>query len=419
MDQEKFDEKYLLLCMGLDQKAKEKFAVGKLNRDDIPFIDGPDSMKRGAESLEALPKLSRLHDLSVELGEAIFGRGSPIEGPQRKDYLYRVLGGLNTFTRVLMGEDIPYRERVRSYYEITPRKTPEDELLSRLNQLDEALPGRGSLKKRHMRWRSKQNVPRERTGEVLTSFIGETRKRARKIFELPRGERVEIELVKTAPWAGYNTFRGNGRSKVTINLQYPLTISRLMGLGTHESYPGHHVEHMLKEELLGKGEGFVEETVLTYCSPKCPVSEGIAQLGLDLIFDGGLRGALEWYNSNTRKGKIDTDTSLNVMDASTNLVTGARENAALMLHSDGESEDYVKGYLRAWLNFHPALVGGVMGFINHPLFETYIFNYRGEDHVKNAYRDALKAGVSKDVLVPRLYTTQLTPDTLHYLSDPV
>jgi hypothetical protein len=412
MDQQEFDNKYINLCTGIDCATKKKYdGIG-----DIVFIDGPDDMKQRAEELEKVPSASELCDLSAELKGAVLGRDSAIEDSRRRAYLVDVLSGLNTFTEVLKG-DVPYTEVVKSCYRMEPREVPEDQMTHRFRRLNDALPGKGSIQDRFMEWRGGQDVPPKEVEPLLRKLIEETRARTKGYLDLPEGERVEIKVVKRAAWAGYNTYGGNGVSRISINIQYPVTVTRLIGIGTHESYPGHHVEHALKEQNLGNN-GIVEETVLTYFTPRCPISEGVAMNGENIIFDDGLRGALEWYNDNT-KGEMDVDTAVAVMNANIELVHGARENAALMLHSKKRDRESVRNYLGTWLEHSPNLVDAVMSFIDHPIYGPYVFNYRGGRIIEEAYRNALSAGVPKNELVERLYTDQLRPGTLWHLSDPV
>lgn len=412
MDQQEFDGEYIKLCTGIDCATKKKYAdVG-----DVVFIDGPDDMKLKAEELEKVPSASELCDLSAELKEAVRSGSLVIEDSRRREYLFDILHGLNTFTKVLEGEDVPYTEIVRLCYQMEPTEVPDEIMFQRFGRLNDALPGKGSIQDRFMKWREGQDVPPEEVEPLLRKLIEETRARTKKHLDLPEGENVEIEIVRDAAWAGYNTYKGNGVSKIFINLKYPITVTRLIGIGTHESYPGHHVEHILKEQILGNN-GIVEETVLTYFTLRCPISEGVAMNGENIIFDGGLRGALEWYNDNV-KSKIDVDTAVAVMDASVELVHGARENAALMLHSENRDRESVRNYLGTRLEHSPNLVDGVMNFIDHPIYGPYVFNYRCGKIVEEAYRNAISAGVPKKELIRRMYNDQLRPDAIWHLSDP-
>lgn len=405
MDQKEFDEKYIRLCTGIDRRVKEKW--------NAEFVDGPDIMKERSASLEKVPGPGELFDISQELIGAVQGSNSPIEDPRRREYLDIVLGGLQTTTRVLIRNDVPYGEKISSYYGIIPRKIPESDLEKAFKQLDESLPGEDDIGSRYKKWEEAQTIPTDKIEKQLKLFIEESRKRTKQYLELPEGELVVVEFVRGKPWSGYNTYQGNGRSKIAFNVDRKMTHSRLIDMAVHESYPGHHAEHSMKEELLGKKKGWIEETILVYNNARNTISEGIGENGINIIFDGGIREALEWYSENVFREKIDIGEYLAIRSALESLYE-AKLNAGLMLHCDHESENSVKKYLEHWLGFDPSVVKIIMDFTSHPIFGTFYFNYsHGKRMVEEAYNVALKSGIPKDVLVQRLYTTQLTPQTIY------
>ena len=76
-------------------------------------------------------------------------------------------------------------------------------------------------------------------------------------------------------------------------MDLPISAHELVHLTSHETYPGHHAERACKDpQLLVRGRGLVEETLVLVPAPQSLVSEGIAELhagGLLLGGDGAER----------------------------------------------------------------------------------------------------------------------------------
>jgi hypothetical protein len=57
-------------------------------------------------------------------------------------------------------------------------------------------------------------------------------------------------------------------------------------VGSHESYPGHHVFNMLLEENLYNKQGLIETSIYPLFSPQSLIAEGSANYGIDVAFPG-------------------------------------------------------------------------------------------------------------------------------------
>ena len=78
---------------------------------------------------------------------------------------------------------------------------------------------------------------------------------------LPPGERFDLAFVTGKSWSGYNYYQGNYHSRIEVNTDLPIRISRAVDLGCHEGYPGHHVLNSLLEQRLERGKGWIEFSV--------------------------------------------------------------------------------------------------------------------------------------------------------------
>ena len=70
-----------------------------------------------------------------------------------------------------------------------------------------------------------------------------------------------------------------------MNIDVPTTGLDLIHLAAHEVYPGHHTEHAVKEQLLARDQGAIEESIQFVPTPQAVLSEGIAETGEDLLGD--------------------------------------------------------------------------------------------------------------------------------------
>ena len=109
----------------------------------------------------------------------------------------------------------------------------------------------------------------------------------------PQGERFELEYVKGTPWNAYNWYKGEYRSLIQVNLDFPVPVDRAVDLACHEGYPGHHVYNTLLEQALVRQRGWVEVSMYPLFSPQSFIAEGTANFGIDMAFPPAERLALE------------------------------------------------------------------------------------------------------------------------------
>ena len=105
-------------------------------------------------------------------------------------------------------------------------------------------------------------------------------------YKLPASESFTLEFVNNKPWSGYNWYKGNYRSVIQINTDLNIFIDRAIDVGSHESYPGHHVYNMLLEKNLYRDKGWVEISLYPLYSPQSLIAEGSANYGIAVAFPG-------------------------------------------------------------------------------------------------------------------------------------
>jgi hypothetical protein len=281
--------------------------------------------------------------------------------------------GLRTYAGVLAGESGSYADEVEGCYGVRPTYTDEAVFKAAHERLEELLPGEGPLAERYKRWEDSSLVPADRAERLLAAVIEEARDWTGRLVELPDGEGVVLEIVRDKPWWASCVYLGALRSRVSVNVDLPLSAIELLVLALHETYPGHHAERCCKEHLLVRGRGLLEETLVLVPTPQSLVTEGIAVLAPSVLLEGEGGPAL---------AAVMHDAGIELDLAHAVAVRRAHEpcrwaevNAALMLHDDGTSEAEVQGYLERWALMTPEWTAHMIRFFTEPSSRTYIITY--------------------------------------------
>jgi len=295
------------------------------------------------------------------------------EDPARRAWLRAQVRGLLTTARRLAGDEIGYQDEVEQCYGVRPQAVPEDELAAAHRQLDEALPGSGPLADRLIAWRESHAVPIEVLPSAMASLADDLRERTDRAFGLPAGEHVDFELVTDRPWSGFNTYLGELRSRVDVNVDLPVLSTSLAHLVAHEAYPGHHTEHARKEVGLVRRRHLFEETIFLVGTPSALLAEGLADLGLEVVMG---RHPEPTVAEHLRPLGIryDTEVVAAVSEAGEALAA-VRGNAALRLHAEGAPTDVVIDEVARWGMLPRERAAKAVEFLLHPTWRAYVFCY--------------------------------------------
>ncbi len=321
--------------------------------------------------------------LALDAAELRMRLPAEVHEPDRRHWLDLQLVALETLARSRAGEPMSYLDQVHRCFAHMPVRRPVEWFEAAAARLDLYLPGTGPLSARLAAEDEGWTVPPDRVAAVMDVLVERFRARAGSLFGLPEGEQLRVSLVRDQPWTGYNWYDGGYRSRVDINLDLPLRLPGLIGVAAHETYPGHHLEHALKEQVLVEGLGRLEASALLINTPECLISEGLANLGREIVvpppeLDGllleltplagiplaGAPGAL--HEATARSGEIA---------AARAILDETRVSAALMLHEDGRSREDVLAFLVDVGRFAPEIAAKRLQFIEHPLWRTYVFVY--------------------------------------------
>ncbi|MGH3002619.1 MAG: hypothetical protein ACRDM1_08185 [Gaiellaceae bacterium] len=291
--------------------------------------------------------------------------------------------GCATYAHVLAGDDVSYVDEVEGCYGVRPTPTPTSIYEAVHARLDELLPPGGSLYDRRQAWRTRHLVDGELAVRALGDLLPVLRERTLEIVELPEGEQVELEPVDGEPWWAFNYYLGDLHSRVVLNVDVPTTGHDLIHLAAHEVYPGHHTEHAVKEQLLMRARGAVEEGIQLVPTPQAVLSEGIAETAADIALDAGGRAAA--YDVLRRHGlELDPDLTEQISKALEPLRTAALD-AALMIHSDGASHAEAQAHVERWSLVPPEQAAHSVQFATDPTWRAYVATYSTGRDLCRAY----------------------------------
>jgi hypothetical protein len=351
--------------------AEDYLLLGlRLGRHVDGLVDsycGPPELKEQADAEEPVP------------AEQLVADAAALRDRLDDGWLRDQVTGCWTYARVLAGERLSYSDEVEGCYGVRPERTPDSAFEEAHAELDELLPGDGTLLERRLAWREQQLCPGDRAIAVLADLLPLLRSRTLEVVDLPDGERVTLDPVTGEPWWAFNYYQGGLHSHVVVNTDVPTTGLDVLHLGSHEVYPGHHTEHALKEHLLG-----VEETIQLVPTPQAVLSEGIAEVGGDVVLDDAARE--EAYAAIRKHGLElpDPDLAERVKRAMDRLGT-IGVNVALMIHEDGASLDEGVEYAARWGLRPLDEARRSVSFVTDPTWRAYTITYSAGEDLCRAY----------------------------------
>jgi hypothetical protein len=402
-----------------DPVATEYLALALRLDQHIPgLVDGyfgPANLKAQVD-MEQRRSPARLRDDAAALRARV---ATEVAEPDRRAWLDAQLVALETQAAALAGADVPYLEFVTRCMGFAPARRDDAAFVAARAALDRLLPGDAALVDRLEDWDRGLEIALDRLPAVIDWLVTRFRARAADAFGLPDGEDLRVSLVSGRPWSGYNWFDGGRRSRVDINTDLPVRAPGLVHTVAHETYPGHHLEHAWKETGLVDARGRLEASVLLINTPECPVSEGLAELGVefavppadavDLLVELFERAGLA-VAGDPAAARDTAERSVAIAAARRGL-DGVRGNAAFLRHVDGRSTDEVLAYLRDVGGFAPASAAKRLEFIEHPLWRTYVFVYSDGEALLRRWVDAVPPE-ERVARFGRLLREQLTPASI-------
>ena len=270
-----------------EQYVKLVLAVGQHDADYVDAFYGPAEWRKEAEAKKIPLAAIDAQAAAVEAELAtITVKPNPRDVEMwtlRRQYLQRQLAAMRSRIAMLQGTKMTFDEESRALYDAVAPTIPVSEFEAVLKQLEEKLPGTGTLIERYDRFKQSFIIPANRVDRVFQEAIRGCRGNIPSV-ELPMTENFRVEYVTGKSWSGYNWYQGKFRSLIQVNTDLPIYIDRAIDLACHEGYPGHHVYNVLLEKNLVQDRGWIEYTVYPLFSPQSLIAEGTANYGIEVAF---------------------------------------------------------------------------------------------------------------------------------------
>jgi hypothetical protein len=262
--------------------------IGEKEEGYIDAYYGPPELQAKAKAEAPGQSLEALAARTAELAKRVSALQGEAEGmdARRVSFLAAQLTAAATRLRMLRGEKLPFEEEAQGLFGVRPKLKQLSEYDPVLARIETLVPGSGPLHERVEAFQNRFTIPAGKLKPVFDAAIAECKARTLKYIALPPNERFDMAFVTGKSWSGYNYYLGNAKSRIEINTDLPIRISRAVDLGCHEGYPGHHVLNVLLEQRLVKERGWIELSVYPLYSPQSLIAEGSANYGIDLAFPG-------------------------------------------------------------------------------------------------------------------------------------
>lgn len=215
------------------------------------------------------------------------------DAPVRTRYLRQQLEALWLAARRLAGETMPFAAEAQAAFGDEVAATiggldseavlARPEITTARAQLEHRLPGRAVLHQRYLTFRTRHAIAPERVRPALHAALAVCRARVRAELPLPDDEHVDLEAASGVGLAGLATYQGRYRSRATIDIGGALDLARLVWLVAHETYPGHHVQHVLADSDLVENKAWTERQLHPSFGRHLLLAEGAAEAGAALL----------------------------------------------------------------------------------------------------------------------------------------
>ena len=262
--------------------------IGEKEEGYIDAYYGPPELQAAAKADAPKQNLDQLFARTEALRAraAAFEKGDSPDA-RRAKFLVAQLTAAATRLRMLRGEKLSFEDEAQGLFGVRPQLVPLANLDPILAKIETLVPGAGPLADRVDAYQDRFNIPTDKLKPVFDAAIAECKRRTLEHIALPKNESFAMAFVTGKSWSGYNYYQGKAHSKIEINTDLPIRMSRAIDLGCHEGYPGHHVLNALLEQKLVRDKGWVEYSVYPLYSPQSLIAEGSANYGIELAFPEG------------------------------------------------------------------------------------------------------------------------------------
>jgi hypothetical protein len=241
------------------------------------------------------PDLKSLHASAITLGIDLANAPiNPSFNARRKQFMLAQGGALTFRIEQLMGATRPFDEESRALFGVAaPRDSDAVGRSEARKRIADLLRSARDPAAAYSRYDARFIIPQERVPAVMDAALRQCRALTLRHITLPAGEHVRVEYVSHKPWSAFSRYLGDSKSVIEVNIDYPLTVGRILNLACHEGYPGHHVFNLLRDQTLVRDQHRDEFRVQPTFSPQSYLSEAAATYAPTLLLSDDERLAVE------------------------------------------------------------------------------------------------------------------------------
>lgn len=381
-----------------EQYVRLALVIGQYDKSFVDAYYGPDSLKPETTAKNIFPKDSLIKEVFYLIA-ALKDVETTAENDTVRNRAGWISDQLIAFERrikIFSSDLSSFDAESKDLFGVVAPEYEENHFKNLVAELDSFLPGTGLIQDRFQELANRFIIPKDKLDAVFKAAIEESRKRTKVYYELPEKEKFSLDYVTDKPWNGYNWYKGNYTSLIQINTDLNIFIDRAIDVGSHESYPGHHVYNMLLEKNLYKDQGLVEISMYPLFSPQSLIAEGTANYGIEVAFPGD------------EKTKFAKDVLLPLAGLDTTGITQyfkaiaikgelnyARNEAARGIINKTMTEEDALRWLQDYALFNEETARKSISFINEN--RSYVINYNyGMDLVREYVESKIKDNPTAD-----------------------
>ncbi|MBY8988236.1 MAG: hypothetical protein KGD61_07260 [Candidatus Lokiarchaeota archaeon] len=274
----KFGEDFLLLAL----------RIGKHIKGYVDFYFGPEKLRQIVD-IESLTSPKKLLKDSIALIQQLGAQGY---GKERQTYLEKMIIAMKTSIELLIGIKISIKDQFLKLYDVLLAPVNESELENLKEEFSAAYGEPESLEAYMKELRIVRKIPKSSVFAFFKKALDITKSKSKEIFGdfLPEKENIIIDIVKNngnddkLKWACYEWYLGNYTSRIEVNPNFQMYWTTILFSASHEGYPGHHTEFVMKEKKLYRDLNQFEHSLLILHTPKLVISEGIANTAISVLY---------------------------------------------------------------------------------------------------------------------------------------
>jgi hypothetical protein len=243
---------------------------------------GPDEWRPGPRE-----PVAKILDELIAAHAALLDVKWPPDLSDRQTYLTGQFDALQTVARRLAGESMRFEDEARLTLGVTAHqlKSNTAEIAAARADLDRILPGRGPIHERYATFRLRHGLPSDRALAVFRQAVDVCRSHVASRIEIPPSESIDL-VAEASGQEARAVYQGTLRTRVTLDPAGSLDIARLVWLAAHETYPGHHVQHVLADRDCVSAKGWYERALHPTFGRHLLFAEGTAEAGAALLLEG-------------------------------------------------------------------------------------------------------------------------------------